>query len=68
MKLTKEQCDAAPENAEWFAVDSNGKGWFYTQKPQLDEMLFIGLQFLVGNCIYCDPTDWQNSLQQRPKA
>jgi hypothetical protein len=68
MKLTKEQWDAAPETAEWFAVDKSGQCWFYTHEPKKGDICWwcpdYGTAFKQSFHMDCD---WENSLQQRPK-
>lgn len=57
-----------PGWAKWAAVDANGSGHVFDGKP--DRGLFHWRGYYV-NAIYIgdyDPTDWQNSLIERPAA
>lgn len=31
----------APEDAEWFAVDDDGSGWWFTVEPEKDDCIFV---------------------------
>jgi hypothetical protein len=55
----------APEWAKWFAIDSDGEGYRHEEKPiRNDSQWHFGKKSeFIGNF---DPTNWKNSLQQRP--
>jgi hypothetical protein len=59
----------APNWAQWFAIDQNGKGYFYENHVSIKswgifEPSFACQIFLAG---IFDATNWQNSLQKRPE-
>lgn len=73
-KLTTEVFDRpdCPEWAKYAAVDADGDGFYYEDKPRACE---ADGEWLVDRCIVgtnriitddFDPTDWQNSLIERP--
>ena len=56
-----------PKWAIYAAVDKNGKGFYYHNKPQKKDYTWalsdgVNCKF-IG---YFDPSDWQNSLIKRP--
>ena len=70
-KLNWENFDFTPYPLiwKWFAVDEDGTGWIFVDMPTIIKG--------KGNCFMSDngfkavglfdPTNWENSLQQRPK-
>lgn len=73
-KLTAEVFDRpdCPEWAKWAAVDADRCGFYYEDKPRACE---ANGEWLVDKCVvgtnriitgYFDPTNWQNSLIERP--
>ena len=68
-KLTAEVFDRedCPEWAKYAAVDSNGDTYYFEQEPYIDAGQWKS-ENIKWQYIYCtfDPTDWQNSLIERP--
>lgn len=68
-KLTVDIFDRpdCPEWAKWAAVDEDGKGYLYSSEPARGLHVFhFGLDNdYIGDY---DPSDWQNSLIERPAA
>jgi hypothetical protein len=60
--------DNAPKEAMYFAVDSDGRGWFYDSKP----ITSISRWLTYGNCITIvgstqhEVEDWTKTLEKRP--
>lgn len=56
----------APDWAQWWAVDADGDEYWYADKPDLDNVLWIA----NGICEYIVPPDrkpaWRESLRYRP--
>ena len=50
---------------KWFAVDKDGEGFLYEDKPILKKEIWNGGLSLVDFLGDFDPTNWQNSLQER---
>lgn len=70
-KLTAEVFNRpdCPAWAKWAAVDSDGEGWFYEEKPVIGVVdTFVNVT-LRAQCIdgEFDASDWQNSLIERPE-
>lgn len=56
-----------PKWAKWAAVDESGECYVYSNKPSINHLAW--LWSLVGRCKYIDdydPSDWKNSLIERP--
>lgn len=72
-KLTVEVFDRpdCPEWAQYAAVDADGDGYYYEDKPracEADGEWLVDKCIIGTNCIITDdfdPTDWQNSLIER---
>lgn len=69
-KLTVDIFDRpdCPEWARWAAVDADGSGHVFDGKPDRGSLYWRGYYV---NAIYIgdyDPTDWQNSLIERPEV
>lgn len=66
--LNSPDWSTAPEWARWFAVDSDGSGFYFEERPDINEhnewYSFSGLLKYSGQF---GIKAWQNSLQQRPK-
>ena len=65
-----ENFDFTPYAKEWkfFSVDERGKGFLSTFKPENTEDKSIYNNIGLGTTLYVghfDPTNWQNSLQER---
>lgn len=60
----------APKWAQWFAVDENGKGWFYAEKPTASDFawgfadMWSGRDVVEGSFIF---EHWKKTLIERPK-
>ena len=64
----------APWWAQWFAIDDDGEGWWWSTKPTSDGM--TGCWLVPDSSVWYDTQpagiypdaadDWQNSLRQRP--
>jgi hypothetical protein len=58
----------APEWAMYRAIDEDGEGYWFEKKPRIVDDIPIwvygGKSEFFGNF---DPTNWKNSLQQRPQ-
>ena len=70
-KLTAEVFDRpdCPAWAKWAAVDGDGEGWFYEEKPVIGVVdTFVNVT-LRAQCIdgEFDATDWKHSLIERPE-
>lgn len=63
--LTAPDWSMAPKNFTWFAIDEDGDGFFYEDKPIRKMVFFIG-KFSEWAGTF-DATDWKNSLQKRPE-
>ena len=72
-RLTAEVFDRpdCPEWAKYAAVDIDGRGFFYKEKPRVSkadgewlvDKCITGLNLIISDDF--DPTDWQNSLIER---
>jgi hypothetical protein len=60
--------DNAPEEAMYFAVDSNGEGWHYRAKPHMGQVSWIPKkgEFIDGDPIIFKVDDWTKTLEKRP--
>lgn len=60
----------APDWAEWWAVDSDGLGWWFENKPHIinDPINEIKIWWAAGKLEddEFDSDNWQQSLVQRP--
>lgn len=62
--------NAAPEWADWFAIDENGKGWFYAEKPTTSDFawgfanMWSGRDVVEGSFSF---EHWRKTLIERPK-
>jgi hypothetical protein len=69
-KLTAEVFDLpdCPKWAKWAAVDEDGYAYYYPDKPFLVGKFNWTVEGNVWQTIYCkfDPSDWKNSLIERP--
>lgn len=80
MEKDWENFDFAPYDSKWkyFAVDEDGAGWLFVDRPTIIKGGKINCFSYNGLCDeykpnrfkavgLFDPTNWENSLQQRPK-
>ena len=59
----------APEKATHHAIDSDGKGYWYSEAPESDEIGWdIVISKWMGPSGIFDATNWNNSLQKRPET
>lgn len=57
----------APDLAKWFAIDSDGKGWYYNKSPMLEPDFWASNNAIWTFAGNFDGSGWATSLQQRPK-
>jgi len=58
----------APSYAKYAAIDSNGKGWWYTSRPQIFQTRFCGMGEFIGISMLREGEDWRTTLEERPKC
>lgn len=62
----------APDGFNWFAVDKNGLGYFYSYKPKYDDEhdYWYDVDCLEGSALLSElhgyTGDWKDSLRERP--
>lgn len=62
--------NAAPEWADWFAVDEDGQGFFYAEQPNLNEFgwgfagMWLEENVCEANYVF---EHWRKALMERPK-
>ena len=64
----------APAWAQWFAIDDDGEGWWWSTRPTSDGM--TGCWLVPDSSVWYDTQpagvypdaadDWEHSLRQRP--
>lgn len=56
-----------PKEYKWFAIDDDGRGWLYKEKPEKRDACwdFRGGSASAG---FFNPAGWENSLQERPEG
>lgn len=62
----------APTNANWHAVDMDGKGWWYAGKPILRSYAFsvgddVRVPAFMSKAFTVTGQQWKDSLRQRPR-
>lgn len=64
----------APDDAEWYAVDSDGHGNFYSTKPYPVDGKVIGFWSIRNGGGWCgfrhnmNGADWRTAIEQRPQG
>lgn len=61
----------APAAANFFAIDEDETGWWFEDIPEKKDTGEYGGEWINDKSIWYagtfDATDWQNSLEERPK-
>ena len=60
--------DRFPKWVKWIATDPDGRVWGYSTKPEFDKSISVWCSVMAYRFFELgDPTDWENSLEERPK-